>query len=124
MREYEDENIRFIEDSGIYYMIFLSSKIDLEMAKEIVQNRLIFQRGIDALLFVDGCVIGEIKKDAREYFGSDESKKNLTALAIYSNTVFGAFLGNFVIKVNLKTFNIPIKFFSNKEKAINWLKDF
>lgn len=124
MREFIGTNVHFVQEDAITYLSILSKNIDLKIAKEIVEQRLAFTGEEDALLFVDNSNIKSISKDAREYFGSKESNLKLKAMVVYASSTLSVFLANFVIRINLTNYTIPIKLFTNKEKAIEWLNSF
>lgn len=124
MREFRGDYVHFLYEDGITYMTILTEKIDLDIAKEIVKQRFDFTQGEDACMFVDNTKVKMINKAAREYFGSDESNRELLAIAIYANSFLSVFLANFVIKVNLMNYTVPIKLFTNKENAIKWIQEF
>lgn len=122
MRSFEDENIEISEEDGIFYVLIKQKNLDLKIAKEIVEKRFAFTGQVEALLYIDNSKINSMNKEAREYFGSDESNQKVKAIAIFTKSKLGVFLANFVIKVNLTNYTAPIKLFTNKNKAIIWLK--
>ncbi len=93
--------------------------ITLSMAKDIVNNRLLFteKKKMPCLIISKGVV--SIEKSAREFLASTEGTEGLTASAIYVKSSFSSFLGNFFIIVN-KT-EIPVKLFTDLKKAKKWL---
>ena len=60
--------------------------------------------------------------DARAFIASEEVMKHCSAVAMVSKTLGEKILANFYIKFNNPS--KPTKFFSNKEEALNWLKQF
>lgn len=122
MRVIENKIYKIIESDGITYLHIKPETITLEFAREIIEARLEFANSGDILLYVDGIKVKSIDKQARELFGSPKACEKLKAIAIFSNSVFTSFLGNFMIRVNLSKIKIPIKLFVNKASAIEWLK--
>lgn len=122
MRVLENKIYKIIIHDGITYLHIKPETITLELAREIIHARLEFVNRNDTLLYVDGIKVKNIDKQAREFFGSSKACEKLKAIAIFSNSVFTSFLGNFMIKVNLSKIKIPIKLFVNKASAIEWLK--
>ncbi|TNE54363.1 MAG: hypothetical protein EP338_07705 [Bacteroidetes bacterium] len=98
--------------------------ISLEVARKSVVERLEFTGDQVVPLLVDGTEVKGISKEARDYFGSEEGSQGLSASAIYTTSKLSAFLANFLIKVNLSKTLIPVRLFTDKSKAIEWLKDY
>lgn len=98
--------------------------ISLAVAQKSVAERLVFSHSDPIALMVDGTNVKGISKEARDYYGSEEGSAQLIASAIYTRSKLSAFLANFLLKVNLHRTNIPIKLFNDKEKAIEWLKQY
>ena len=97
-------------------------RINLEVAKAIVQSRIFFTGNtkMPSLIISQGVIT--MDKPAREYLSSKEATEGLAASAIVVNSAFSSFLGNFFLSVN-KT-NIPVKIFSDAVKAEEWLQQF
>ena len=97
-------------------------KISLEMAKEIVKARLELtgHQPVVALALNQGVL--SMDKKARDYLSSDEGVRGIIAGAIVLDTPFGSFLGNFYLSVTKP--KIPLRIFSKKETALNWLQQF
>lgn len=95
-------------------------RIDLPIAKEIVQERLSFTgpRQLPALVISQGVI--SMDKAAREYLASPEATAGLTATAVLVNSAFSSFLGNFFRTVN-KPGTMPVKVFRHRQGALKWL---
>jgi len=98
--------------------------IDLEAAKISVEERIKLCDGKNYPLLVDGSTVTAVTKEARDYFGSDTGSYLLSASAIYTNSLLATYLANFLIAVNLMRSPIPVKLFTDKKKAISWLKKY
>ncbi len=95
-------------------------EIDLEIAKQVVQQRLSFQNGNDYSSLADVRYIKSVSKEARDYFAKQD--KGLIASAILGENP----LSNMIINMFL-TFSkprIPAKAFQDKENALKWLNQF
>jgi hypothetical protein len=123
-RKAENEYAILIEENGIVYSTFKMELINLEIAKEIIKFRLEFTNNEPTIIFIDSSKVKTICKDSRDYFGSKEGTENLIAVAILTKSKLSVFLANFLLKVNLKSSKTKIKLFSEKEKAVLWLKTF
>lgn len=97
-------------------------KIDLEIAKEIVKDRLSFTEGKMTVALVYNQGVVSMNKKARDFFSSPDGNKNLKAGAIIIDSSFTAVLGNFLLSVNKP--NIPARLFTDTEKATQWLEKF
>jgi hypothetical protein len=97
-------------------------KINLDIAKEIVNRRLVFtnQQTVPVMILNQGVV--SIEKEARDFLSSTDGIRGVKAAAIVLKTPFGSFLGNFLISVTKPA--IPAKIFSTEEAAMQWLKKF
>lgn len=106
---------------GVLMAIYHESiKIDLDIAKEIVQIRLNYQGNIILPCIIEITGILSITRDAREYFASNEGCENISCMGLLSTTTLGKFLGNFYLHFNTPI--IPSKFFTQKKETINWLQ--
>ena len=97
-------------------------EINLDTAKQIVEERMRFTKGkkMVAMILSDG--INTIDKPAREYFASEKGTEGLLATAIVVTSPFDYLMGKFFIKVN-KT-GIPSRIFYNTRQAEKWLQQF
>jgi hypothetical protein len=97
-------------------------KINLSIAREIVQSRLAFtdNKTLPALIFNQGVI--SMDKEARQFLSSADGIKGLKAAAIILDSPFGSFLGNFFLAVN-KT-SMPVRIFTNAGSASKWLAQF
>lgn len=106
MREMENKIVRLTEIDGIIYLRIKIKTITLEIAQRIVEDRINFTvNNGDFSLYADGTLVKDIDKKAREYFGLETSTQNIKAIAVYSNSIFSSFMGNFMIQVILKKIN-------------------
>jgi hypothetical protein len=96
--------------------------INLEVAQQIVQQRMSFTRGkkLPAMIISHG--VTSIDKPAREFLASEKGTEGLSATAIIVNSPFTKSMGNFFLIVNRA--RIPVKIFSNTSRAEKWLQQF
>jgi len=96
-------------------------KITLEMAKDIVKQRLDFtgHQPVRGLIFNEG--VRSVEKKARDYFAS-EGSEGLLAVAYVVENKFNSFIINFFLAATKSRF--PVRIFSKKESAIKWLEQF
>lgn len=123
MTEIENKYATITLSNNIIVGEYKEVEIDLEAAKLIVKDRKTVANYVNYPLLVTGSM-KKITKEARDYFASKEGSELLSAAALHTDSNFTMYLANFVLKINFKKANIPIKVFSNKQEAINWLKTF
>lgn len=112
-------------ENGIVFGIYKGDLfIDLGAAKQVVTDRKLASNNEAKPMFVDATSVKGVSKEARDYFGSQEGSELLTASALYTNSKLSAFLANFLIKVNLHKSSVPVRLFTDKEKAIKWLENY
>lgn len=106
---------------GLFFLTY-KGKITLEVAKNVVNKRLEFTNGKPYPMLVQGIKVAAMEKEARDFFSTPKGIEGVKAGAIYVDSVFHSFLGNFFLKVSKP--NIPAKIFNNKDKAIKWLEQY
>jgi hypothetical protein len=122
---YENEFCEYwIDDHGIVHEIFKDSFkiLNLEVAKIITADRLVVSKGIARPLYVELGNATKMDRAANRYLSSGESMECLTATGILVRDQiekFGANLYTGFFKPSVAT-----KFFTDKDKAIAWLKNY
>jgi hypothetical protein len=95
-------------------------EIDINIARELVANRLDYTQGSPVYTMIDFTNIKSVTKEARDYMNNPEGGlKALLGGAFLSNNVVATLFINLYLKVNNPT--IPAKLFTNKADAVNWL---
>jgi hypothetical protein len=123
MKEKRTLYLHMKEIDGIFYMDFIYENLTIEIVKNIISERLEFTNYKKSYFFVDGTRVKNIDKKSRDFFGSKAGTYLVGGMAIYSNSKLSTFLANFLVNVNLVRYNIPIKVFTDKEEAIQWVKN-
>jgi len=72
-------------------------------------------------IFIDVTEVKGVSKEARDYLGTEEGSDLLIAAAIYTNSKLSTFLANFFMRVNLVSTNYPVRLFTDRKKAMDWL---
>ena len=114
-------NLELIDE--ILFVTF-KGNITLAIAKELVQARLEISEGKSYPVFNQGIQLTGMDKDARDYLASDEGRTGVNAGALYVDSVFNYFIGNFFLKVTVNKPKIPTQIFNDKQKALKWLEQF
>lgn len=117
-----DHYISWLEN-GIVRLVYLpDSIITLEIAKQMVKQRLEVMGGIIRPVFVDMRGMMSINAEARKYLAGREAIKYVSAGAIYLDNYLHYLTGTVFLKIDRPS--IPSKLFTDKEKALRWLEPF
>lgn len=115
----------FILSGGIVIGVYKKNlEIDKQVAMQIVADRLDFFNNQDYPLLIDGRDIKSINWEAREYFTRPEGKKGITACALLAGTRLTNLIGNLFIKITEKKYDFPVRLFTDKQKAFDWLQQY
>jgi hypothetical protein len=94
--------------------------IDLAVAKETVHARKKVGNGIDRLVYVDIRNLKSVTDEARDWLGTIEANQYIKAMAIHTNNPIQNLLANFYLMFSKPP--MPTKLFTDKDKALRWLK--
>jgi hypothetical protein len=114
-----------ITEEGILIVTYKPKTIvSLDVAKQIVADRLQFTNGRKCPGIADIRGLKSIDRASREYLSSEEGIRDITAFAILSGSALSTFLGNFFIAINIadNKHKIPVKLFTDMGKAKKWLQ--
>lgn len=120
--EEEFNNVILKLKGGILFCEYKEDIIDLSKAKKIIVDRHSYTNGVSFPALIKSMNKIEIDKSARSFFKSEESSQGLTAIALMSTNSYSLIMMNFMIRLYRPS--IPIKMFTNQEKAIEWLSNF
>ena len=98
------------------------NRINLDIAKKIVEDRLKFTGNKSMAVLVYNHGVLSMDKEARDYLSSAAGSQGLKAGAIILDSAFTSMLGNFFLSVSKPV--IPAKLFTNVSQAIKWLQKF
>ena len=120
-------NTEYVElwiENDIVYEIFKPSvkTLNLEMAKQIIQDRLKVSNSVTMPLYVDIGTMISTDKAARKCMAEGDAMKYLSATAILIDSQITKFAANVYIQFDKPS--IPTKYFTNKERALQWLEQF
>lgn len=121
---FENDLMRLERIEGIVHGTYKKGPITLEMAKEVVKDRLIFSDYKNVLVLVKEHELIGIEKEARQYLGSDEGVRGLKAGAIVTKSVFSTYLANIFIRISIIKTKVPMRLFTSEKEAVKWLKQF
>jgi hypothetical protein len=122
---FENEYVQYWIEDGIIMECFKKDlvKIDLKIAKVIVQDRLKnVTKGVRMPMFVDTNKSLYMDKESREYFAGAESLSDIKASALLINNTIAFLAAKLFLTLNRP--KVKFEFFSDKEKALEWLQKF
>jgi hypothetical protein len=95
--------------------------LSLEVAKSCVEARIFFTKGKSYPLLVDMTGIKSTTKEARDYMASIGATL-VTAGALITRSSVSKTIGNIFLTIDKPP--VPVRMFTNEEKAREWLKQF
>ena len=122
-QEYRYTTLWTEADSKIIFASYAPNlEIDIDVAHELVQNRMTFCENRPHYILIDFTNTKSVTKEARDYMNSPEGGLNgILGGAFLSNSIVSNVFINLYLKINKPS--IPAKFFTKREDAISWLKD-
>lgn len=121
---YEGKYFKLSVAEGILYVSYIGGPITLDIAKDLVANRLKLTEGKVMPVLVNVVDVKGIDREARNYLSSDEGLIGLKAGAIVTNSAFTKHMANFFMKISFSKSKMPAKVFSSEDEAIAWLIKF
>jgi len=109
-------------DHDVLFVKYVKRTLDLETAKKVIESRLEYSNGNTYPLFVDISQVKFSTKEAREYSSHGDALKLVSATALWGASELTKMMANFFLASSKPT--IPVKFFSKKSNAIEWLGQF
>lgn len=110
----------YIKD-GIMEVVFTPNiVISIDVAKQIVEDRLRFTNGKTWPLLVDIKGLVFVDTVSRKYFATAKALQYVSAGALVAGSLISRLAGSIYIKIDKPV--IPAKLFTDKAKALKWLK--
>ncbi len=125
-KEWDTKHVHFELEDGVVVVGFKRNLVIVKsVAEEIVIDRLQFIEGKSYPTLADIRIMKSIDKESREYFGALPAQEGVTAGGVLSDSVFSTFLGNFFLSIEfLNKSPLPTRLFTNKERAMEWMKQY
>ncbi len=118
---YETEHIKMWISDGVFHSSYPPDLVvTLEIAKQIVLDRIAYTEGIEYPVLVDIRNIKKVAFAASKYWASKESYQSISRLAVFSDKPLSRIIFNFYLVVD-KPFR-STKYFTNKGSAYLFLK--
>ncbi len=112
-----------IDENGIVHANYIEGiEIDLADAKAEIERARKLGNGKKVLEIVYLDNVKDVSLRAKQFYASEEGAKVWIAVALLAKSPLSRTMGNVYLKINKPVF--PVKMFSDKEKAIEWLKSF
>ncbi len=108
-------------DNIIFFKYTPKLEITIEVAREIVESRLLYTNGKPVYTLIDFTNVKSVTKEARDFMNSAEGGlKGISGGAFLSNNVVATLFINLYLKVSNPP--VPAKFFNTQKDAVEWLK--
>ena len=120
----ETEFYKMEIQNGVIWHTYKSGPVTLEIAKEIVRERLRISKNKTLPVLIQNGGLRSLNGEAREYLTTDEALVGLSASAIVAKNMFTQHIANFFVRINVIKPKIPTKIFSAEEEALKWLEEF
>lgn len=120
-KEFHNDVISFQIKDGILFGEYLVEKVDLDAATKATLFRKDVANGRAFPAFADLSKVKDVSREARTYF-SQEAGEDVKAIALLINNPVTRMMANFFVKFNMPSY--PLKFFTNKREAVQWLVQF
>ena len=121
MTEIQKEMMTLQEKEGALIVLYKPGiRLDLDMAKQLVANRLDYQKGKNQPVVIHMNGIKATSKEARLYMGKEGVQGITMGAFIVRNSIEQVIL-NFFLSIERPP--IPTKAFTNEEDALVWIKE-
>lgn len=119
---FENEYASFWIEGGVVYFVYkANSVVNFEAAKQIVADRIKFQREINYPVYCDIRGMKSADKDARNYLAKEGSSYT-KGVAVMVDSPMSKIIGNIYLGLNKPT--TPTRLFTDKNEAVEFLKQF
>ncbi len=115
----ETETHIFWEEEGIICFKYKVEVVDLNVAKNGVETRAKLTHNENRLVYADCSIAKKATSEARIYYASVLTGQTTIALAILAPNMITKVIASFFLNFNKP--KMPCKFFSTKQKALEWL---
>jgi len=118
---YETAHIKMWISDGIFHSEYPKGLVvTLDIAKQIVQDRIAYTEGFDYPVLVDMRNMAKVEFNAMKYWASEESYSSISKLAVFSDKILSKMIFNFWLNVDKPV--KPTKYFTNIDNAYSYLR--
>lgn len=113
----------WINDNNICYTVVKSNAV-IDIKDAIENSAAVKKISKDQIypMLVNLKEIKSITKEARDHFSMQNRTPGITAIGLLIKSPASRIIGNFFLGMNKST--VPVRLFTNEEKAVLWLKQF
>ena len=119
---FDNEYLSMRIENSIVYAKYKVHAIDITLAQEATRSRIEFTHNQSLPVLTDISEVKRVSKEARQYFSSEDSAVNVTALAVLVEHPVTRAIFNFFLKFQQPKY--PVKAFSSTKSAEKWLKQY
>lgn len=110
----------WIVENKVLELVFnRPTDLDISMALDTVDKRRVVTNNKKVGVLITSKNLKSITKEARDYLSSNKSSDGLQAAAIVTESRIASVIANVFVYYNKPP--LPIKIFSDKQKAVDWL---
>lgn len=123
MVEFETDIFRMKINDDLIKEIIVKKNQTLKL-KDILETKQLsveYKPGVKFYVLIEGEENASVSVEAKTAAASEEYSKYTSALALCSNNLYDAIVGNLFLKVNRP--KVPTRFFEKREVALLWLKE-
>ena len=111
-----------MEDCILHVKILPQAEISLGQVIEILKRSKKLWKGEKIPILSDMSNVKYISRDSRAFLSSEEAVRVTKSLAMVGNSQISKVIGNFILGLNNPPY--PVKLFTSKDKALQWLEMF
>ena len=113
----------WLEDGIVFQIVAIQvKKISVDIAKQLVKDRNYAMTdvhgNVPVLVVVNNAI--SVEKEAKHYYDTEQPYDNIKCIAMLMDNYLARVVGNFVFLFDKQP--VPISFFNDRQKAIDWLK--
>lgn len=119
----ETEHVKYWLDEGVLNATFSRNLvISLDLAQKLVDMRLTFCEGKSYPVLMDISYIASVDTASRKYLSSEKAMQHILAGGFLCQSLVSKLIGNIFVRIDRP--KIPTRIFTDRNKAVTWLKQF
>lgn len=108
----------------ILYCTYPDIYVNLDVAKSFIEDRIEYIGDNTYPSLFDVSRNKGVSKEARDCLSNGRALNGISAAAVVSSSIFTTFIANFFLRVSAAKSPFPTMLFTDKEKAVEWLKQY
>lgn len=119
----ENDFCRMWVSNGIIFIEYKPRLVmNIDIAKQIVKDRLTVSNGVTRPMFLDGRGFVSMDRATMKYYKTKETIQYVSSAAFISGSALSTLAGN--IFLSLEKPLIPTKLFTDEDRALEWLEKY